>query len=342
MYDATFFRTHNKKSEPVPVLNHSVTPAIYIVGEDNHYSKKNSLFKNKLWNLVIEGKNNFFLGLEGTYFPDNFDDVKPHNFSGIQNKVVSYYADCVQIYISMNPENPHSKTMKPKIDRYVILAFLRLCQFVPRFISYNHDKDNNMRTILGRLYYQNENCRNFFDAMPGRELLSHSDSMKVEWYVLEWFSEHRNYILDKISSFSNVLQEITLALADNIRHNMPELANHVALSKETLSQVFSNKHAFKENAETTPLMELFLIDLKNQAWKKNMLRINSYAIAKGLPVIYVVGDSHMEGLERCLGHRHGEYRINYYPHHDMMNSPFCFLDDMGTKSSPDFSSKFKI
>lgn len=316
-------------------------PSIYIIGETNHFSEENLLFKEGLMELVMSGKNSFYLGLEGRPFPDNLNDMKEINACGIQNKIITFFVDCIKCYIWMNPENPHSEVMDSNVKNHVMTNFLTLCQYVPRFFSLGHDQDNILQSIFMKLCSRDSICANFFLNMPGEELLSHHDSMKDDWYIQTWIEEHNSYILDDMDRFSHVLKGMSLALREYILNSMTHLKDHKALSEETISRVFSEKHRFEENAETTELMLLFLLDLKNYDWIKNMLVINSYALSKGMSIVYVVGNDHVQGLKAYFGDRHGDFKIKYLSTQDINYSPIYFMEDMDSKNSPELSPKIK-
>lgn len=316
-------------------------PSIYIIGEENHYSEENLLFKEGLIDLVRSKKNKFYLGLEGQTFPDNFNDSIEINACGIQNKIITFYVDCIKYYICMNPESNHSEDTNSKIKNHVMTGFLRLCQYIPRFFSLGHDQHIILQSIFIKLCSCDRTCNNFFLNMPGEELLSHFDSMKTDWYIQYWIEEYSNYILDDMDQFSHVLKALSLALREYILNSMPHFKDHKALANETISRVFSGKHRFEENAETTELMLLFLVDLKNHDWIKNMLVINSYASSKGMPVVYVVGNGHVQGLKTYFGNRHGDFKIKYLSAQDIGYSPLYFMEDMNNKVSPGLSSKMQ-
>lgn len=316
-------------------------PSIYIIGETDHFSEENLIFKERLIELVKSKKNTFYLGLEGETFPDNLNEMKEINACGIQNKIVTFYTDCIKYYIYMNPERPHSELTNSKINNNVMMEFLRLCQYIPRFFSLGHDQNTILQNIFSVLHSRDTICADFFLKMPGEELLSHFDSMKDDWYIETWIEEHSSYILDNMDRFSHVLKALSLALREYILDSMPHFKDHRALSEETIAKIFSGKHRFEENAETTELMLLFILDLKNHDWIKNMLVINSYALSKEMSVVYVVGNDHIQGLKTYFGDRHRDFKIKYLSTHDIGYSPTYFMEGRDDKVSPEFSLKMK-
>ncbi|MBA3535111.1 MAG: ankyrin repeat domain-containing protein [Tatlockia sp.] len=293
---------------------------IHIVGE-NHYGVKNILFKKKLLELARTGKNKFFLGLEGHLFKD-FDKTKEFNCSGIETQLITLYATCIATYIWYNPKQPHTEDLQNRASEFYIKGFLSLCRII-LFMEYDKIMSHDLFEVT-----QASDCELFFKNMPGTDLLRYAYGDSSESIKREWFFENKAYILNDIETFSKVLKTAGLILQGLIKKHCPHLANHPALSDETLNEVFSKKHFFEVNAETNELILLFLLDLKNKDWKTNIDFINEYALNKRLPTIFIVGESHISGLKELLGSSQGKFSINYYSQHDFETSRLrAFLDE---------------
>jgi hypothetical protein len=149
-------------------------------------------------------------------------------------------------------------------------------------------------------------------------------------------------ISDNREVVSSLFKSIIYHLKKEIENKIPNLINHPALSNEVLNTLFSyahyfkvdNEHCFVENGEVNNLMKLFLVDLRNRHWKDNMMHINNYALNKGLDVIYLVGDGHIEGLKKLLGNHYDKFPINYYSSHNPKTSCLKeFLEPVSTYES---------
>lgn len=315
-------------------LKTSPLPIIYIIGEANHYTFENQIFRENLRKIARSKDCNFYLGVEGYTYKKNNKNCS----NGIENNMIFSYVTLVTTYIMMNPAQPYSNDKQRWVNNNFIKEILKFYQnSMPEcfIMQQSSSRNSSMRCNLAnvrmvaekKLSIYGSSYQNFITEMPGESILSHLDGFSKSYHDL-WIEEYSDYVLKDIPKALKVLAEIIYALREAILNETPDLASHQALTKTMLQNIFSNKHSFKNDVYYigSELLDLFFIDLRNFAWINNIIDINNKANAKNLPAVYIVGDNHIQDLKEKLRKQRTTHQLLVFSSHDV-NQSSIFLTE---------------